>query len=55
MKGTCQKPGCGTPAMAACDPCGQNFCSDHGSINQFTSACHDAAVCWHCGGFDADA
>lgn len=51
----CQYPGCEEYATASCDPCGKDFCADHGSSERnVPGICEDAAICWACGGYNAD-
>lgn len=65
MSALCQFRGCPEPATHECENCDTRFCLDHGSaggdhdgiINARgqQSGCYAVpAVCWKCGGYNAD-
>ncbi len=60
MSTNCDYNGCPCAAIAACEHCGNAFCSDHGSCGgdhqiENVGAVAYPAQCWKCGGFNADA
>lgn len=55
----CQFPGCHELATHECENCDLRFCLDHGSAGgdrevQDVGLVAYPAVCWNCGGYNAD-
>ena len=56
----CDHAGCIEEAHSCCDNCDTRFCEDHGTKGgdrqvQDVGAVAYPAVCWKCGGYNADA
>ena len=49
----CSHPHCIERGRHNCCACGARFCADHGTASTIVAQI-ETAVCWKCGGFNAD-